>query len=165
MRASLFIDANLGHDWVTGGSCCGILTDDTVETATHGSEFTVAHIGVDKILAERCKLHALGVPIDGPACMSEDNKSVALSSAIQSHALDKRHNFPSHHRVRECIAATHNGQPILKFSHISGKDNLADCNTTSLPGSEIHMHFEPLLHLVDMSSDSFLHAQSMRSDN
>jgi len=122
VRASFFVDVNLGHDKVTGRSCCGIIsmlnltpTDgnckltDTVETATHRSEFTVACIGVDKVLAERCKLRALGVPIDGPACMFGDNKSVVLSSAIPSQALNKRHNFLSCHRVRECIAATHNG--------------------------------------------------------
>jgi len=95
---------------------------NTVETATYGSEFTVARMGVDKVLAERYKLRALGVPIEGPAYMFGDNKSVVLSSMIPSHALNKRHNFLSYHRVRECIAATHNGQPILKFLHISGKD-------------------------------------------
>jgi len=177
VRASFFTDADLGHDWVTGGTHCGTISmlnltpigsscklTDTVETATCGSEFTVARISVDNFLAERHKLRALGGPIDGPSCMLGDNKSIVLSSAIQSHALDKRHNFPCHHRVRECIAATHNGQPILKFSHISGKDNPAEQSATSLPGSEIHRHFEPLLHLVDMSSDSFLHAWSMGSD-
>jgi len=177
VRASFFIDANLGHDKVTGRSCCGIISmlnltpidsycklTNTVETATYGSEFTVARIGVDKVLAERCKLRALGVPIDGPAYMFGDNKSVVLSSTIPSHTLNKRHNFLSYHRVRECIAATHNGQPILKFLHISGKDNPADCNTKSLPGSEIYRHFKPWLHWVDRSSNSFLHSQSMGSE-
>jgi len=55
VRASLFIDANLGHDKVTGRSCCGIISmlnltpidsycklTNTVETATYGSKFTVA---------------------------------------------------------------------------------------------------------------------------
>jgi len=153
VRASFFIDANLGHDKVTGRSCCGIISmlnltpidsycklTNTVETTACGSEFALASIGVHKILAERYKLRALGVPIDGPAHMFGDNKSVVLSSTIPSHALNKRHNFLSYHRVRECIAATHNGQPILKFLHISGKDNPADCNTKSLSGSEIYRH-------------------------
>jgi len=177
VRASFFIDANLGHDKVTGRSCCGIISmlnltpidsycklTNTVETATYGSKFTVARIGVDKVLAERYKLHALGVPIDGPAYMFGDNKPVVLSCTIPSHALNKKHNFLSYHCVRECIATTHNGQPILKFLHISGKDNPADCNTKSLPGSEIYRHFKPLLHWVDRSSSSFLHSQSMGSD-
>jgi len=122
VRASFFIDANLGHDKVTGRSCCGIISmlnltpidsycklTNTVETATYGSEFTVARIGVDKVLAEHYKLRALGVPIDGPAYMFGDNNSVVLSTTIPSHALNKRHNFLSYHRVRECIAAAHNG--------------------------------------------------------
>jgi len=177
VRAPFFFDANLGHDKVTGGSCCGIISmlnltpidsycklTNTVETATYNSEFTVARIGVDKVLAERYKLRALGVPIDGPVYMFGDNKSVVLSSIIASHALNNRHNFLSCHRVRECIAATHNGQPILKFLHISGKDDPADCNMKSLPGSEICRHFKPWLHWVDRSHKSFLHSQSMGSD-
>jgi len=128
VRALFFIDANLGHDKVTGRRCCGIISmlnltpidsccklTNTVETTSYGSEFTVARIGVDKVLAECYKLRALGVPIDGPAYMFGDNKSVVLSSTIRSHALNKRHNFLSSHRVQERIAATHNGQPILKF--------------------------------------------------
>jgi len=143
-------------------SCCKLT--HAVETAACGSEFTVARIGVDEVLAERCKVRALGVPIDGPACMFGNNKSVVLSSTIPSDALNKRHNFLSCHRVCECIAATHNGQPILTFLHISGKDNPADCSTKSLPGSEIYRHLKPWLHWVDRSSDSFLHSQSMGSD-
>ena len=176
VRISLFVDANLGHDKVTGRSCSGILTmlnftptdwycklQNTVETATYGSEFTVARLGTDKILAERYKLRALGVPIDGPAFMFGDNKSVVLSSTIPSHILNKRHNFLSYHRVRECIAAMHNGLPLMKFLHIDGKNNPADVQTKSLPGSEIYHHMKPWLHWVDRSINSLVNSQPMGS--
>ena len=172
VRITHFVDANLGHDKVTGRSCSGIITmlnmtpmdwfcklQNTVETATYSSEFTVARQGVDKALAERYKLRALGVPLDGPTYMFGDNKSVVLSSTIPTHGLNKRHNFLAYHRVRECIAATHNGEPIIRFFHIDGKDNPADVQTKSLPGSEIYRHMKPWLHWVDRSS------QQMGSDN
>ena len=138
---------------------------NTVETATYGSEFTVARQGIDKILAERYKLRALGVPLDGPAFMFGDNKSVVLSSSIPSHSLNKRHNFLSYHRVRECIAATHNGEPVVRFFHIDGKDNPSDIQTKSLPGSEIYRHVKPWLHWVDRSENSYVCSQQMGSNN
>jgi len=83
IRSTFFVDANLGHDKVTGRSCSGILTmlnltpidrfsklQNTVETAAYGSEFCVARQAIDKILAERYKLRALGVPgMDLPTCL------------------------------------------------------------------------------------------------
>ena len=162
--ASYFVDANLGHDKVTGRSCSGIIPmfnmtpmtpfcklQATVETATYGSEFCVARQAVDMILADRFKLRALGVPIAGPAYMFGDNKSVVLSSSIPTHGLTKRHNFLAYHRVRECIAATHNGEPIVRFFHIPGTINPSDILTKNLPGSEIYRHMKPWLHWVDRS--------------
>ena len=176
VRTTHFVDANLGHDKVTGRSCSGIISmlnmtpmdwfcklQNTVETATYSSEFTVARQAVDKILAERYKLRALGVPIDGPAFMFGDNKSVVLSSSIPTHGLNKRHNFLAYHRVRECIAATHDGDPILRFFHIDGKDNPADIQTKSLPGSEIYCNMKPWLHWVDRSANSLTSSQQMGS--
>ena len=176
VKTSHFVDANLGHDKVTGRSCSGIITmfnltpidwfcklQNTVETASYSSEFTVARQGVDKILAERFKLRALGVPIDGPAYMFGDNKSVVLSASIPTHGLNKRHNFLSFHRVRECIAATHNGEPVIRFFHIDGKDNPADVQTKTLPGSEIYRHMKPWLHWVDRTDNSHNSSQQMGS--
>ena len=176
VRITHFVDANLGHDKVTGRACSGMLTmlnltpvdaysklQNTVETATYGSEFSVARLGCDKALAERYKLRALGVPIDGPSYMFGDNKSVVLSASIPTHGLNKRHNFLACHRVRKCLAATHNGEPILRFFHISGKDNPSDIQTKSLPGSEIHRHMKPWLHWVDRSENAMLNSQQMGS--
>ena len=167
LRATYFVDANLGHDKITGRSCSGIIPmfnmtpmtafcklQNTVETATYSSEFTVARQGVDMVLADRFKLRALGVPIDGPAFMFGDNKSVVLSANIPTHSLTKRHNFLSYHRVRECIAATHNGDPIIRFFHIGTKENPADCMTKSLIGSEIYKHMKPWLYWVARNDDS-----------
>ena len=137
---------------------------NTVETATYSSEFTVARQAVDKILADRHMPRDLGVPIDGPAYMSGDNKSVVMSSTIPSHGLTKRHNFLSYHRVRECMCATHKGEPIVKFFHIDGKDNCADIMTKSLPGSDIYRHFKPWLHQGLTDHNAHDCEQTMGSD-
>jgi len=119
----------------------------TCETATYGSEFTVARQGVDKVIAERYKLRALGVPLDGPAYMFGDNKSVVLSASIPTHGLNKRHNALAFHRVREAIAA----KTILRFFHIGTKQNPADCETKALPGSTIYNLLKPWIHWVTPS--------------
>jgi len=66
VRSTFFVDANLGHDKVTGRSCSGILTmlnltpidwfsklQNTVETATYGSEFCVSRQVIDKMFESR----------------------------------------------------------------------------------------------------------------
>ena len=103
------------------------------------------------------------LPLDGPAFMFGDNKSVVLSATIPTHSLNKRHNFLAYHRVCECIAATHNGEPILRFFHIDGKDNPADINTKALLGGMIYHHMKPWLHWVDRSMKSLISAQQMGS--
>ena len=90
------------------------------------------------------KLRALGIPILGPAYMFGDNKSVVLSSTIPTHGLNKRHNALCFHRVREAIAA----KTILKFYHIDGKINPADCETKSLPGTTVYNLLKPWLHWI-----------------
>ena len=76
VRTTTFIDANLMHDLVTGRSATGIIHllnktpidwysrgQNTVETATYGSEFLAARIGTDQIIDLRYTLRMLGVPI------------------------------------------------------------------------------------------------------
>ena len=45
-----------------------------------------------------------GVPIDGPARVLCDNKSVVTNSSIPASMLNKKHNSICYHRVRECQA-------------------------------------------------------------
>jgi len=110
VSSAFFVGANLGHDKVTGRSCSQFLAmlnltpidwfselQNTVETATHGSDFCVARQAIDKISADRHKLRALSAPLDGPACMFGDNKPVVLSSTIPTHGLNKWHNFLACH--------------------------------------------------------------------
>jgi hypothetical protein len=137
VRTSTFEDANLMQDLTTGRSVSGILhlvnstpTDwycklqNSVETATYGSEFVAARLATEQIMDLRYTLRSLGAPLDGKAYMFGDNESVITSSTIPHSSLNKRHNALSYHRVREAIASN-----VLWFFHISGKTNPADVLT------------------------------------
>ena len=154
VKITMFADANLYHDMVTGRSVTGLLMmlngtpidwfskkQQCVETAAYGSEFVAARIGVDKIIEMRYMLRMLGVPMKGPSIMFGDNLAVINSSAIPDDTLKKRHNALAYHRVREAIAAK-----IIKFYHIDGKDNLADVLTKFLNSKTWWHLLKPILH-------------------
>ncbi len=135
-----YVDANLMHDEVTGRSATGILhmmnmtpvdfmskRQDTVETATYGSEFMAARIATEQVMDLRNTLRYLGVPIEYRTYMFCDNQSVVTSSTLPHSVLKKRHQLLAYHRVREAIASG-----ILKFFHIAGKENPADVLTKNL---------------------------------
>jgi hypothetical protein len=113
---------------------------DTVETATYGSEFVAARIATEQIIDLRTTLRYLGVPVEGRAYMFGDNESVITSSTIPHSSLSKRHNALSYHRVREAIAAG-----ILWFYHINGKDNPADVLSKHCGYPQLWPHVQPLL--------------------
>jgi hypothetical protein len=105
VRTSHYQDANLYHDLVTGQAMSGILhlvnqTPDasfckkqqTVETATYGSEFTVARQSCEQIIDLRYTLRMMVIPIDGPACSFGDNMSVIMSSTIRNSTINKHHH-------------------------------------------------------------------------
>ena len=49
---------------------------NTIESSTYGSELVVGCIATDLTMAMRYRLRMLGVPIDGPAILLGDNKSM-----------------------------------------------------------------------------------------
>ena len=118
VTTTTFLDANLLHDLITGGSVTAVLNffnlmpgnwyskrQATVENATYGSEFVAAKTATERIVDIRQTLRYLGVPIKSKAYMFGDNKSVVTSSTVPHSLLSKRHNMLSYHRVREAIAA------------------------------------------------------------
>jgi len=129
-----YLDANLLHCLATGRAVSGILhllnktpvdwfskKQNTVETATYGSEFTVARTAVDQLINLRLTLRYLGVPLDGRAYGFGDNEAVITSSTVPHSKLSKWWNALSYHRVREAIAAK-----ILTLVHIPGSQNPSD---------------------------------------
>jgi hypothetical protein len=92
---SHYVDDNLLHGMMTGRCVTGILhclnktpidwyskKQDTVETATYGSEFVAAHICTEQVIDLHNTLHYLGVPIREKSYMFGDNNSVVNSSSL-----------------------------------------------------------------------------------
>ena len=75
----------------------------------------------------------LGVPLDCPAMMYGNNKSVVLSTSTPSSVLKKKHNAIAYHKIREALAAG-----IMEFSHIKSEENWADILTKPLPNQKFH---------------------------
>ena len=129
-----FVDANLGHDIISGKSVTGVLhffnktpvdwfskKQNTVETATFGSENTAARTAIEQIKANKLTLLQLGVPLHGIPILLGDNKSVVDSGTLPHQRLHKRHLMLSYHFVRESVASG-----ALRFAHINGEHNPAD---------------------------------------
>jgi hypothetical protein len=149
VRMTTFEDANLYHDYTTGRAAMGVLhlvngtpvewfckRQNTVETATYGSEFVSAKAATEQVMDMRYTLRMLGVPLDGPAWLWGDNASVITSSTIPHSSLTKRHNALAYHRVREAMASG-----VMYFCHVSGVQNPADVLTKFMP----HAKFMPLV--------------------
>jgi hypothetical protein len=153
MRTTTYEDANLMHDLITGKSMTGIIhlvnqtpiswfskKQNVVETATYGSEFMAARQATEQIMDLRYTLRMMGIPLDGPAWMFGDNKSVITSGTLPQSKLNKRHNALSYHRVRSAIACK-----ILYFLHIDGVDNPSDVCTKFLSRAKLWPLVAPLL--------------------
>ena len=131
---TMYVDANLYHNMITGRSFSGILhlinrtpfkwfskKQSTIKTATYESEYTAAQIAVDHIISHRLMLHYMRVPIENVTYLFGDNRSVVDSSTVPHIKLHKRHNALSFHRVQEAIASKN-----LMVIYIPGQINPAD---------------------------------------
>jgi hypothetical protein len=153
VRITTTVDANLMHCLITGRSLTGIIhfvnqcpidwfskKQNTVETATFGSEFVAARIATEQIMDLKYTLRMLGAPIDGPAWMFGDNESVVTNSSVSQSTLKKRHHALSYHRVREACAAG-----VMWFIHTPGATNVADVLTKYLPWCDLKEKIGPVL--------------------
>lgn len=140
VRVTVFVDADHAHDVVTRRSVTGMVAfvngmivrtyskkQRTVESSSYGSELNAARQATDLIVELRTALRVLGVPLDGPAVLLGDNRSVVINTTVPSSVLKKKHCSISYHRVREAIAAG-----IMVFHHIGSITNLADILTKPL---------------------------------
>ncbi len=107
MQINGFVDADHAGNKVTRWSHTGILlylncapiiwfskVQSTVKTSTFGSEFVAMRICTEMIEALRYKLRMFGIPIDGPANVFGDNKSVITNATIPTSTLKKRSITP-----------------------------------------------------------------------
>lgn len=132
-----WVDADHAGNLMTRRSHTGILIyvnntpiiwyskrQNTVESASFGSEFIALRIATEQIKAIRYKLRHFGVEIRGPAYVYCDNRSVVTNASIPTSILNKKHNAICYHLVREAQAAD-----IIKVGWIDGEYNKADLLT------------------------------------
>ncbi len=146
-------DANLYHDLMTGRAVTGVLhfvnqtpidwytkKQETVETATYGSEFAAARTAIQQIAGLRQSLQYLGVPIRESSYLFGDNESVVKSSTVPHSQLSKRHHALAYHFTREAVASK-----MVNFHHIPGEINPADILSKHWGHSQIYPTLRPLL--------------------
>ena len=134
VHTTMYTNANLLHDLVTGRSATGMLHffnqtpidsfskwQNQVDTATYGSKFMAARQAVEQIIDLQYTLRMLGVPIEGPSWLFGDNKAVVTSSTIPHSLMNKCWNAISYHKVCEAVAGG-----FIRFEHISTDQNPAD---------------------------------------
>ena len=84
-------------------------------------------LSFEMIKSMNYKLRMFGIPIDGPARVYGDNKSVVLNSSSPESTLKKKHHSINYHYVRECVAAR-----VGHIFKVDTGDNLADLFTKVL---------------------------------
>ena len=142
VEINAWVDADHAGDRLTRRSHTGILIflmsapifwyskrQATIESSTFGSEIVALRTCLEFIKDLRYKLRMMGVPIEGPAVVWCDNKSVANGAAVPEAKLSKKHLGICYHAVREASAA---GIWMVGFTH--GKHNIADMLTKILSG-------------------------------
>jgi hypothetical protein len=81
----------------------------------------------------RFMLRSLGVDLEGPELMLDDNMSVVLDTSIPSRFLKKKHNAIAYHHVQEDIAAK-----VLRFAHVRYEENVTDNLTKTFCNEKFH---------------------------
>jgi hypothetical protein len=132
---TVYVDNDHAHDLVTRRSITGILVmlnntpirclsklQKIVETLTYGSELVPSRIATEFIFEIRYMLQSLGLALDGPALILEDNLPVVLNTTVPSSVLKKKHNPIAYCRLSEVIEA----RIMMRFSYIKSEENVSD---------------------------------------
>src|SRR5210317_761187 len=156
IRITVYTDSDHAHDVVTRRSVTGVLLflnntpvkaisqrQNTVETSSYGSELVATRMATELILEYRNTLRLMGVELDGPALLFDDNNSVVLNCTMPHSVLKKKHASCNYHQVKETIAGR-----AMVFSHIPSEYNFADILTKPLSGPAFRNLVKPLLFRV-----------------
>ena len=135
MKLTVYVDASHADCMVTRRSVTGYLVilgrtpikwfskrQNTVETATYGSELVAMRIAIEALLELRYKLRMMGIPVEKTSTLLCDNHSVIVNTQLPSSNLKKKHNSVAFHKCREAVAAG-----IVRTAHIDG-----DCNPSDI---------------------------------
>ena len=141
VQVNTYVDSNHAGNKVTRRSQTGILIflnmspifwfskrQNTVESATFGSEYIALKIAMEKIIALRYKLQMMGIPINSPTNIFCVNESVVNCRVKSEVTLQRKNVSIAYHKCIECFAS---GIANIFFQYF--EDNLADLFTKVLP--------------------------------
>ena len=83
----------------------------------------------------------IGIPVDGPAFIYGDNKSVLSNSSIRESVLKKKSNSVAYNFVREGSASDER-----RVAYVKTHENIADLLTKPLGGEKRKTFIRRLLH-------------------
>ena len=145
---SLFVDADHGHDKVTGRSITGILgfvgstpaiwsskRQPCVQTSTFGAEFTALKRAVEEAVSLQYYLRSMGVAVTNPAIIYVDNMGVVINSSFPESSLNKKTVALAYHFTREHIANN-----VVEIRKLHTDDNYADPLTKAVNSTK-HSEF------------------------
>ena len=140
----VFVDADHAGDLITRRSRTGFIVflngapiywfskrQNSVETSTFGSEFVAMKQATEYVRGLRYKLRMMGIPVDEPAYVFGDNKSVLCNTTAPESTLKKKSNAIAYHFVREGVA-----RDEWRTAYVNTEENLADLFTKCLNGAK-----------------------------
>ena len=147
MRAK--VDADHASDTTTRRSRTGFLVylncapiywmskkQASIESSTFGSEFTAMKQCCEYLRGLRYKLRMMGIPVNGPAYILGDDKSVLCNTSIPDFTLKEKAQSIAYHFVREGAA-----RDEWRTGYVSTHMNEADLLTKILPSGEKRKSF------------------------
>ena len=115
-----------------------------MESSTFGSEFIAMKQCCEYIRGLRYKLWMMGIPVEGPAYIRGDNKSVLANTTIPDSTLKKKSQSIAYHYIREGCA-----RDEWRTSYIQSGQNTSDLLTKQLPSGDKRKGFiRNLLHHI-----------------
>ena len=151
------VDADHAGDLVTRRSRTGFIVylnsapiywfskkQNSVETASFGSEFMAMKQLCEYLRGLRYKLVMMGIPCEGPSYVCGDNQSVLANTTIPESTLKKKSSSLAYHLVREGVA-----RDEWRTAYVNTHKNEADLLTKVLPFGEKRRGFvRKVLHHV-----------------
>ena len=154
LKITVFVDASHATCLTTRRSVTGIIIcigktpikwyskrQNTVESATYGSELVAARIAVELLMEIRYKLRMMGIDFEQTSVILCDNKSVVTNMELPSSTLKKKHNAVAYHKCREAVAAK-----MVIFGHIPGECNISDIETKPLGPCDYYKYLKAPLY-------------------
>ena len=89
----------------------------------------------------RYKLREMGIPVESPAYVFGDNKSVLANASVPDSVLQKKANSIAYHFVREGSAMDE-----WRITYINTHENIADLLTKPLGGEKRKYFICKILH-------------------